>query len=159
MSNIILVSIPKRQPCQQQQLALQGRRNRGARGLHPIFKILLRTHLVTIFKKALLVNYRAPLAEIRSGVPALHFLSKSCDMNKSSFIITWNEVKQTKNFLSIVYKIIFHKDIILFVTSNHQTTNIVFPNFFPEFFSASAVEEENKLFIGPKQRKKTVLDQ
>ena len=37
------------------------------------------------------------------------------------------------------------------MTSNHQTTNIVSPNFFPEIFSVLAVEKENKLFIGPKQ--------
>ena len=29
----------------------------------------------------------------------------------------------------------------LFVTSNHQTTNLVFPNFFHEFFSVFAVEK------------------
>ena len=41
---------------------------------------------------------------------------------------------------------------ILFVTSIHQTTNHVFPNFFHEFFSVLAVERENKLlFIGQKQ--------
>ena len=40
---------------------------------------------------------------------------------------------------------------ILFVTSNHQTTNFVFPNFFHECFSVLAVEKENKLFIGSKQ--------
>ena len=40
---------------------------------------------------------------------------------------------------------------ILFVTSNHQTTNLVFPNFFHEFFSVLAVEKENKFFIGPKK--------
>ena len=40
---------------------------------------------------------------------------------------------------------------ILFVTSNHQTSNLDFPNFFLEFFSVIAVETENKLFIGPKQ--------
>jgi hypothetical protein len=39
--------------------------------------------------------------------------------------------------------------IILFVTSNHQATNLVFPNFFHEFFSAWAVEKENKLLIDP----------
>ena len=42
------------------------------------------------------------------------------------------------------------KLLYMFVTSNHQTTNFVFHNFFHEFFSASAVEKENKLFIGPK---------
>ena len=46
---------------------------------------------------------------------------------------------------------------ILFVTSNHQTTNLVFPNFFHEFFSVWAVEKYNKLFIGPKLRKKICL--
>jgi hypothetical protein len=45
------------------------------------------------------------------------------------------------------------------VTSNHKTTNLVFPNFFHEFFSALAVEKENELFIGPKLKKKPVLDQ
>ena len=44
---------------------------------------------------------------------------------------------------------------ILFVTSNHQTTNLVFPNYFNKFFSVWAVEKENKLFIGAKLRKKT----
>ena len=34
---------------------------------------------------------------------------------------------------------------IMFLTSNHQTTNLVFPIFFQEFFSALAVEKENKL--------------
>ena len=43
---------------------------------------------------------------------------------------------------------------ILFVTSNHQTTNLVSPNFFHEFFSVWAVEKENKLFIGLKMGKK-----
>ena len=43
---------------------------------------------------------------------------------------------------------------ILSVTSNHQTTNLVFLNFFHEFFSISAVEKEKKLFIGPKLKKK-----
>ena len=41
--------------------------------------------------------------------------------------------------------------IILFMTSNHQTTNLVFTNFFHEFFSVLAVKKENKLFIAPKQ--------
>ena len=36
------------------------------------------------------------------------------------------------------------------MTSIHQTTNFVFPNFFHEFFSVLAVEKENKIFIGPK---------
>ena len=40
---------------------------------------------------------------------------------------------------------------ILFVTSKHQTTNLVFPKFFQEIFSAWADEKENKLFTGPKQ--------
>ena len=40
-----------------------------------------------------------------------------------------------------------HIATILLVTSNHQTTNLVFPN----FFSALVVEKENKLFFGPKQ--------
>ena len=40
---------------------------------------------------------------------------------------------------------------ILFVTSNHRTTNLVSPDFFPEFFSVWAVEKESKVFIGPKQ--------
>jgi hypothetical protein len=40
------------------------------------------------------------------------------------------------------------------VTSNHKTTNLVFPNFFHEFFSALSVEKENELFIGPKLKKK-----
>ena len=44
---------------------------------------------------------------------------------------------------------------ILFMTSNHQTTNFVFHNFFREFFSVWPDEKENKLFIGPKLRKKT----
>ena len=47
------------------------------------------------------------------------------------------------------------KTNILFVTSNRQTTNLVFPNFFHEFFSVWEDEKENKLFIGPKMRKKT----
>ena len=38
-------------------------------------------------------------------------------------------------------------DIILFVTSNHQTTNLVSPN----FSTVVAVETEKQLFIGPKQ--------
>ena len=41
----------------------------------------------------------------------------------------------------------------------HQTTNLVFPNFFHLFFSALAVEKENKLFIVPKQVFFSVLDQ
>ena len=41
--------------------------------------------------------------------------------------------------------------IILFVTPNNQTTNLVFTIFFHEFFSAVAFEEENILIIGPKQ--------
>ena len=47
----------------------------------------------------------------------------------------------------------FNLCFILFVTSNHQTTNLVFPNYFQEFFSVWTVEKENKLFIGPKLRK------
>ena len=43
---------------------------------------------------------------------------------------------------------------ILFVTSIHQTKNIVFPIFFHEFFSVWPDEKENELFIGPKLRKK-----
>ena len=39
------------------------------------------------------------------------------------------------------------------MTSIHQTTNLVFPNFFQEFFSVLAVEKENKLFVGPKLKK------
>ena len=42
---------------------------------------------------------------------------------------------------------------ILFMTSNHQTTNIVLPKFFYEFFSVCAFEKERKLFIGLKPRK------
>ena len=41
--------------------------------------------------------------------------------------------------------------LITFVTSNHQTTNLVFPNFFHEFFSVLVVEEINKLFIAQKK--------
>ena len=40
--------------------------------------------------------------------------------------------------------------------------NFLIPNnqsFFPQFFSVWGVEKENKLFIGAKLRKKTVLDQ
>ena len=40
---------------------------------------------------------------------------------------------------------------ILLVTSNHQTTNLVFPNISSKFFSFSAAEEQNKLFIDPNQ--------
>jgi hypothetical protein len=36
----------------------------------------------------------------------------------------------------------------------HQTTNLVFPNFFIEFFVSLSVQEENKLLNGPKQLKK-----
>jgi hypothetical protein len=58
---------------------------------------------------------------------------------------------------TILIRGLFNSDtsylITLFVTSNHQTTNLVFPNFFNEFFSVWSVEEENKLFIGPKLRK------
>ena len=36
---------------------------------------------------------------------------------------------------------------ILFVTSNHQTTNIVLPKFFYEFFSVCAFEKESKLLL------------
>ena len=36
---------------------------------------------------------------------------------------------------------------IMFLTSNHQKTNLVFPIFFQEFFSALAVEKENKLWL------------
>ena len=39
------------------------------------------------------------------------------------------------------------------MTSNHQTTNFVFPIFFREFFSVWPDEKENKLFIGTKLRK------
>ena len=59
---------------------------------------------------------------------------------------------------------------ILFMTSNHQTTNLDFPNLlcllvsfcflqiFHEFFSAVwEVEKENKLFIGPKIRKRRLI--
>ena len=38
---------------------------------------------------------------------------------------------------------------ILFVTSNHQATNLVVP----KFFSVLAFKKENKLFIGPNLRK------
>jgi hypothetical protein len=40
---------------------------------------------------------------------------------------------------------------ILFMTSNPQTTNLVFLNSFHELFSVLAVEKENKQTIGPKQ--------
>ena len=43
------------------------------------------------------------------------------------------------------------------MTSNHQTTNLVFPNFFPKFSSLLKVEKENKLFVGPKLRKKNLF--
>ena len=46
---------------------------------------------------------------------------------------------------------------ILFVTSNHQTTNLVFSNFFHEIFSVLGDEKENKFFIGPKLRKNTLF--
>ena len=39
---------------------------------------------------------------------------------------------------------------------NHQS---YFPQFFQDFFSVLAFEKENKLFIGPKIRKKLVLEQ
>ena len=35
--------------------------------------------------------------------------------------------------------------------SNHQTTNLVLPNFVHKFFLVLVVEIENKLIIGPKQ--------
>ena len=64
----------------------------------------------------------------------------------------------TLNLISSVIFIRAHQmsffACILFVTSNHQTTNLVFPNFFLEFFSVWGDEKENKLFIGPKLRKK-----
>jgi hypothetical protein len=41
------------------------------------------------------------------------------------------------------------------VTAKKQTTNLVFPNYFYQLFSVLVVEKENKLFIGPKLRKKT----
>ena len=40
----------------------------------------------------------------------------------------------------------------MFVTSNHQTTNLACPNYFHDFFSFGAVETINQLFIGPKLR-------
>ena len=44
----------------------------------------------------------------------------------------------------------------MFVTSNLQTTNLGFPNFFHDFFSVLAVEKEKRqLLIGQKIRKKT----
>ena len=43
----------------------------------------------------------------------------------------------------------FYLSTILFVTSFHLTTNLVFPN----FFSVRAVEKQSKLFIGPKLKK------
>ena len=52
-----------------------------------------------------------------------------------------------RTFFHLFYKMIFHKDIILFVTSNHQ---YCFPNFFHEF---SAVGDESILLVGPKPRK------
>ena len=42
---------------------------------------------------------------------------------------------------------------VLFMISNHQTTNFVFPNFFYECFSIWVFEKENKLFIGSNPRK------
>ena len=39
---------------------------------------------------------------------------------------------------------------ILFVTLNHQATNLVFPKLFNDFFSVLVAEKENNLFIGPK---------
>ena len=41
---------------------------------------------------------------------------------------------------------------ILFVTSNHQTTNLVFPNFFHETFSAWAVEKTTTLYWSKQNR-------
>ena len=37
---------------------------------------------------------------------------------------------------------------ILFVTTNHQTTDLVSPNFFLEFFSVLSVEKELRKFRG-----------
>ena len=56
-------------------------------------------------------------------------------------------------YLSLFMKIDLYgnKNIRWMSCSWHQTPNLVFPNFFHEFFSAWAVEKENKHFIGPKQ--------
>ena len=40
---------------------------------------------------------------------------------------------------------------ILFMTSTHQTTNFVYPDFLHKIFSVWAIEKDNKHFIGPKQ--------
>ena len=42
------------------------------------------------------------------------------------------------------------KKNILYAISNHQTTNLVFPNFFHEYLTVLSVEKEIKLFIGLK---------
>ena len=59
----------------------------------------------------------------------------------------WKFVKRTGNCESVV---------ILIVTPDNQ---FYFPNFFHEIFSVWPVWKENKLFIGPKLRKKPVLEQ
>ena len=44
-----------------------------------------------------------------------------------------------------------------FVTSNDQTTNLVFPNFFHEIFSVEQLRKKKQtLFIGPKLREKKI---
>ena len=45
------------------------------------------------------------------------------------------------------------------MTSIHQTTNLVSPNFFHEFFSVWAVEKYNTFFFDPEQIFFSVLDQ
>ena len=60
-----------------------------------------------------------------------------------------------RTFFQLFYKMIFHKESILFVTSNHQITNIVFPIFSTNFqqlkkkANFSLVQNQEKPCFGP----------
>jgi hypothetical protein len=50
---------------------------------------------------------------------------------------------------------VFSFIVVSLVTSNPQTMNLVFPNFFHDIFSVEQLKK--KLFIGPKLRKKNLF--
>ena len=63
-----------------------------------------------------------------------------------------------KLYVPIKVWVSFRQSIIVFVTSNHQTTNLVFPNFFHKFILSLSSWKRKQTFHWSKTEKKSVLD-
>ena len=75
-----------------------------------------------------------------------------CCPDQNSWCYYFNENSSASHLKTFFIDYLKQKNCRKFVwntdlTSNHQTTNLVFPNFFNEFFSTWAVEKENKLLV------------